>query len=198
MPWRHMGEWRYSSIILDLGTRWRWGISFMPLPLYPCGWSPGTYWIGGWVDPTVSLDDMEKRNQPSCSKYLGRHKDGKCVCKVYVSPTSLWRAVIMTVVEAGEILHWYKCVFPHNYKGNYIIFWQEPATDPYLETDESSPHPVSLRAILILSSHLWLRLPFRFLTKIVHTLFMFLSSTCSVHLIFLNSITIMSSYEDYK
>jgi hypothetical protein len=24
MPLRHMEEWRYSSTILDLGTRWRW------------------------------------------------------------------------------------------------------------------------------------------------------------------------------
>jgi hypothetical protein len=24
LPWRLMGEWRYSSIVLDLGTRWRW------------------------------------------------------------------------------------------------------------------------------------------------------------------------------
>jgi hypothetical protein len=32
MPWRHMGEWRYSSTIRDLGTRW-WVVSFMPLQL---------------------------------------------------------------------------------------------------------------------------------------------------------------------
>jgi hypothetical protein len=27
------GEWRYSSTILDPGTRWRWVISFTPRPL---------------------------------------------------------------------------------------------------------------------------------------------------------------------
>jgi hypothetical protein len=31
------GEWRYSSIILELGTRWRWMVNFTPLPLYPRG-----------------------------------------------------------------------------------------------------------------------------------------------------------------
>jgi hypothetical protein len=51
MAWRHMGKWRYSSTILDLGTRWRWVFSFTPLPLYPWGKSPGTHWIGGWVGP---------------------------------------------------------------------------------------------------------------------------------------------------
>jgi hypothetical protein len=29
-----MGEWRYSSTILGLGTRWRWVVSFTLMPLY--------------------------------------------------------------------------------------------------------------------------------------------------------------------
>jgi hypothetical protein len=33
-------ERRYSSTILDLCTRWRWVLSFMPLPLYPWGNHP--------------------------------------------------------------------------------------------------------------------------------------------------------------
>jgi hypothetical protein len=37
---RYMGEWRYSSTILDLRTRWRWMVSFTPLPFYPRGDSP--------------------------------------------------------------------------------------------------------------------------------------------------------------
>jgi hypothetical protein len=35
MPWRHMREWRYSSTILDLGSRWRWVVSSTTPPLYP-------------------------------------------------------------------------------------------------------------------------------------------------------------------
>jgi hypothetical protein len=35
MPWKHMGGWRYSFTILDLGTRWRLVVSVKPLPLYP-------------------------------------------------------------------------------------------------------------------------------------------------------------------
>jgi hypothetical protein len=34
MLWRHMGEWRYSSTILDLSTRWWWVVSFTPRSLY--------------------------------------------------------------------------------------------------------------------------------------------------------------------
>jgi hypothetical protein len=37
MPWRRMGECRYSSTILDLGTRWRLEVSFTPRPLYLSG-----------------------------------------------------------------------------------------------------------------------------------------------------------------
>jgi hypothetical protein len=36
-------------------------VSFMYQPLYPRGKSPGTRWIGGWMDPRAGLDDMEKR-----------------------------------------------------------------------------------------------------------------------------------------
>jgi hypothetical protein len=46
---------------LDLGTSWRWVVSFTPRPLYPAERVPGTHWIGGCVDPTAGLDDAEKR-----------------------------------------------------------------------------------------------------------------------------------------
>jgi hypothetical protein len=38
---------------LDLGTSWRWVVSFLPRPLYPQGNIPGTNRIGGWVDHMV-------------------------------------------------------------------------------------------------------------------------------------------------
>jgi hypothetical protein len=40
VPWKRMGGWRYSFTILDLGTRWRWVVSFPPLPLYSRGNRP--------------------------------------------------------------------------------------------------------------------------------------------------------------
>jgi hypothetical protein len=39
-PRRRMREWRYSSIIPDLGTRWRWVVSFTSQPLWPRGKCP--------------------------------------------------------------------------------------------------------------------------------------------------------------
>jgi hypothetical protein len=41
-----MGECRYSSTFLDLGTRWKLVVS-------PCRFTPGAHWICVWVDPIV-------------------------------------------------------------------------------------------------------------------------------------------------
>jgi hypothetical protein len=57
-----MGKWRYSSIIFDLGTTWRWMISFMSSLLHPRGRAPDTHWIGGSVGPRDNLGSMGKRN----------------------------------------------------------------------------------------------------------------------------------------
>jgi hypothetical protein len=46
---------------LDLGTRWRSVVSLTPRSLYSGKKSPGTHWIGGWVDPKADMDDMGKR-----------------------------------------------------------------------------------------------------------------------------------------
>jgi hypothetical protein len=56
-----MGEWRYSSTILDFGTRCRRVVSFTPRPLYSLGKSTQFRWISGWIGPTVELDAVEKR-----------------------------------------------------------------------------------------------------------------------------------------
>jgi hypothetical protein len=46
--------------ILNLGTGWRWVVSFMPLPLYTRRKAPDTHWIEGWVGPRAGLDIMER------------------------------------------------------------------------------------------------------------------------------------------
>jgi hypothetical protein len=58
---RSVGKWRYSSIILDLSTRWRLVISFKPLPLYPEEMAPGTHWIGDCVGPRADMNCSRKR-----------------------------------------------------------------------------------------------------------------------------------------
>jgi hypothetical protein len=49
-PWRQMGEWRYSSTILDPAIRW-WAVSFTSQPLFSGERAPGTHLIWGWMGP---------------------------------------------------------------------------------------------------------------------------------------------------
>jgi hypothetical protein len=55
------GIWRYTSTILDLGTSWRWVVSFTPRPLYTRGKCTQYPWIGAWVGPRAGLDAVEQR-----------------------------------------------------------------------------------------------------------------------------------------
>jgi len=34
---------------INLGTRWRWAVSFIHWPVYPWGYSLCTHCVGGWV-----------------------------------------------------------------------------------------------------------------------------------------------------
>jgi hypothetical protein len=63
MPWRHMGEWRYSSTIFDLGTRW---LASCPGRFTSGEIAPRTHWIEGWVGPRAGLDAVEKRKILPC------------------------------------------------------------------------------------------------------------------------------------
>jgi hypothetical protein len=59
MPWRHMGEWKYNSTFLRLGTRWRYQLHD-PTVLNPGKDPPSTYWIGVCVVLRAGLDAVEK------------------------------------------------------------------------------------------------------------------------------------------
>jgi hypothetical protein len=48
--------------ILNLGTAWRWMLSFMPRQEEE---PPGTHWIWDWVGPRASLESVAKRKIPS-------------------------------------------------------------------------------------------------------------------------------------
>jgi hypothetical protein len=79
-----MGEWRYSSTILHLGTRWRWMVRFTPRPLYPWRKSSGCPFDRRMAGPqsrsgqcgVKSLNPARNRNpavQPVACRYLGSY-----------------------------------------------------------------------------------------------------------------------------
>jgi hypothetical protein len=52
------GKWMYSSIIIDLDTRWNWVQNLTQRPLCSRRQSP---WYRDWIDPRAGLDAMEER-----------------------------------------------------------------------------------------------------------------------------------------
>jgi hypothetical protein len=77
IQWRYVGQWRYSSTILDLSTRWRWVVSFTLLQLYPRGKStryPFDRRVGGpqsrpgrcGEEKNLALPGIERGQQYAC------------------------------------------------------------------------------------------------------------------------------------
>jgi hypothetical protein len=73
-----MGEWRYRSTILDLGTDGGEWSSSRPGRFIPGKTAPGTYWIGGWMGPGVGLDDVKKRK---ISRACRKSMPGRPACR---------------------------------------------------------------------------------------------------------------------
>jgi hypothetical protein len=75
-----MGEWRHSSTFLHLGTRWRWVVSFTPLPLYPWGKSP-------WYPLDRGLSDWVINEYVAVGKMRICKSKSKNLEKTYLSAT---------------------------------------------------------------------------------------------------------------
>jgi hypothetical protein len=56
-----MGSGCIASCFLDLGSSCSERSALRPDRFTPEERVPGTHWIGGWVDPRASVDDVEKR-----------------------------------------------------------------------------------------------------------------------------------------
>jgi hypothetical protein len=57
----YWGSGGIAPRIFDLGTLWRWVVSFTTRPLYPREWSPGTHWIEDRVGARAGPDAVVKR-----------------------------------------------------------------------------------------------------------------------------------------
>jgi hypothetical protein len=56
-----MGDWKYSSTIINLGNKCRRVVSFTLRPLYHFEIYTGTHWIGDSVGLIAGLDATEMR-----------------------------------------------------------------------------------------------------------------------------------------
>jgi hypothetical protein len=110
MPWTRIGEWRYISTILALGTRWGRAVSFTPRRLFqrvrvrrscrPVDWTTASYPLFSESVVQVLSDNAEKmswcpiRHEPhvlrwwtsTCSKSTGK---SFTKTRWYVAPVSL-------------------------------------------------------------------------------------------------------------
>jgi hypothetical protein len=73
------GEWSYTSIIHDIGTRWRWVVSFTSQPLYLRGNGPPYPLDRRPCGPRAGLDAMEKRKILSVPEVEPRPSSPYCI-----------------------------------------------------------------------------------------------------------------------
>jgi hypothetical protein len=120
----HEGILRGGDIaprILDLSTRWRWVVSFMPQLLYPRERTPGTNWIGGWVGPKAGLDMVVKRKIPSLT---GTHTLNHPAC----SPALYhWAMCLNKTIVNWDFMVFQQCKFKSWSSG---LWWKMQAVWP--------------------------------------------------------------------
>jgi hypothetical protein len=83
MPWR-LGSECIDPHFLDLGPSWMLVVSFTSWQLYP---QQQTHWIGGWVGPRASLDNMD---------YHDSNSDPLVVQPTVATPTVLFHLLAIT------------------------------------------------------------------------------------------------------
>jgi hypothetical protein len=116
-----MGELRYSSTILDLGTRWKWVVSFMFLPFYPRERAPGTHWIWGLVGPRAGLEAVEWRRVLHCRESNPRRPDrSPSLCRLNYpdsQQTGVFIIIIIIIIIDASSSHT-ECVIQPNTLNN--------------------------------------------------------------------------------
>jgi hypothetical protein len=98
--------------LLDLGTGWKWVVSFTPRPLYPQGKSPGTHWIGGWVGPRAILDTVVKR------KILSPHRKSNSRTSIIQPVANCYTDWVITAVLRNKCLY----IYDDNGERNFYIW----------------------------------------------------------------------------
>jgi hypothetical protein len=121
-----MEEWRYRPTILDLGTKWRWVVSFTLLPVYPGDRASNTHWIVGWVGPRAGLDAVEKRKNscPCRESNLGRPAHSRSLYLLSYTSTDSYMCMTWCLIEHRDAFPLNKPITAARGRGRECVFWR--------------------------------------------------------------------------
>jgi hypothetical protein len=102
-----------APLILNLGTRWRLVVSFLPRPHYPPENNHGVHRIWGWVDHRVGLDVLKKRKY--CKRWRPFHMYKRvCVKDLLIPLNKLTHFHITHHRPERQCVLWLHVTFSHN------------------------------------------------------------------------------------
>jgi hypothetical protein len=107
MSWRHMTEWRHSSVILDLGPRWRY-ISPLHAPENDtaqysldkgAGWAPGPVWTQWSREKSLAPDGSRTPKAQS----VGRRYTDWSIQKLHFNMCSLCACAPLLILTGYSV-----------------------------------------------------------------------------------------------
>jgi hypothetical protein len=96
-----LGSGSIAPRILDLGTRWRWVVSFTLQPLYPQGKGPWYPFDRRWVSHYTHTDPYLSKTQHNINQYRQ-----KCLKRGDVEPTKRIHRISQTLVHWSSVGFW--------------------------------------------------------------------------------------------
>jgi hypothetical protein len=104
-PRGRIGEWRYSSSILELGTRGKWVVSFVPRPLHPRGKS-SRYPMGRWREISCPCRELSPgRPARSPSQYWLSYPGCVCIKQIRIIFTANFSPICFRNKNRNSVLY---------------------------------------------------------------------------------------------
>jgi len=142
----YWGSGGTAPCILDLGTRWRWVVSFTPWLLYPRERAPGTQWIVVWVGPRAMI--TQKTNIWNC---IFHNEESFLI----ISGFQCWifeHVLLLHYNTTNLLLPYQKSVlFPSLLQTSGLLFGQTVTFDSNLHLELSIPYVYLFQRLIHLS-----------------------------------------------
>jgi hypothetical protein len=118
MSWRCTGEKRYGSTILNLGTRCRWVVNYILLPLYPWGNSP-------WYPLYRRLGGEEKNLLPIPETSHPAHSSVTILTELSwlpIAPMYIQNSIQVLKTNGRRQLQWFEYIFTVLLQNKYLLY----------------------------------------------------------------------------